>query len=229
MIIFNARKTESEMRLFLLPALGTDKRIFSFLGKLPAEIVHPGIPSPLAKETMAEYGTRMAESMALEEEDMIGGVSFGGMVAAEIARQRRIKGLILISSGLSSHSVDPLAQRFGSLAFNLPNHMMRSILGSRKTFKKVFGEDRPPLYQLARQMLDDSPDDMLINGGRLSLSYYPDNPVRCPVYAIHGEKDSMMFPVEVVGCRMVEEAGQGMVVTHADEVTEFLREVLTEG
>jgi pimeloyl-ACP methyl ester carboxylesterase len=210
------------MRLFLLPALGADERIFSFLGKLPIELVLPRLLSPHSEDTMETFAYRMAEVLELDEKDMIGGVSFGGMVAAEIARQRPLKSLILISSGLSSRSVDPLAQRLGRLACNLPIRMMRSILGSYKTFKKVFGNEHPQLYQLVRQMLADSPDALLLHGGRLSLNYHSELPLRCPVFAIHGEKDTMMFPVEVENCHMVSGAGQGMVVTHPEEVTRFL-------
>ncbi len=215
------------MRLFLLPALGADERIFSFLGKLPVELVLPRLLSPHSEDTMATFAARMVEVLEPKEHDMIGGVSFGGMVAAEIARQRHISGLILISSGLSSRSVDPLAQRLGRLACNLPNRMMRSILGSHKTFKKVFGKDHPQLYQLVRQMLADSPDELLVLGGRLSLNYYSELPIRCPVFAIHGEDDTMMFPVEVGNCRIVSGAGQGMVVTHPEEITRFLLKAIS--
>ena len=209
------------MRLFLLPALGTDERIFSFLGKLSDEVVFPRLTVPLFNDSMETYASRLAEGLGIKDTDIVGGVSFGGMVAAEISCRRFTKGLILISSGLSSRSIDPMALRLGSLASRLPGKLLRAMLGSRKTFEKVFGPDQPPLFSLARQMLDDSPDQLLIQGGRLSLSYWPANQPLCPVHAIHGEKDRLMFPVEVADCRMVPGAGQGMVVTHAEDVTEF--------
>jgi len=217
------------MRLILLPALGADERIFSCLDELPGELVLPLLPVPTPLDSMGTYASRLAATLAVKEADLIGGVSFGGMVAAEIARQQDVKGLVLISSGLSSRSIDPLAQRFARLALNFPVKMVRAILGSKKTFKKVFGNDQPPLHRLAEQMLHDTPDELLIQGGRLSLSYFSDEPVKCPVHAIHGEQDSMMFPAEVADCRIVPGAGQGMVVTHAAVVAAFLKEVLSGG
>ena len=213
------------MRLFLFPALAADERIFSFLGKLSDEVVFPRLAVPRPDDSMATYASRFAKCLEVKSTDMIGGVSFGGMVASEISCQRFTMGLILISSGLSSRSIDPMALSFGRLASKLPGKILRSMLGSRRTFEKVFGRDQPPLFSLARRMLDDAPDQLLIEGGRLSLNYWPVCQPLCPVHAIHGEEDRMMVPVEASDCRMVPGAGQGMVVTHAEIVTEFLREV----
>ena len=72
------------MRLILLPALGADERIFSFLGELPGESVFPNLPVPFPKESMETYASRLAGKLVVQDTDLIGGVSFGGMVAAEI-------------------------------------------------------------------------------------------------------------------------------------------------
>ncbi|MBN2428764.1 MAG: hypothetical protein JXK94_10545, partial [Deltaproteobacteria bacterium] len=191
-----------EMRLVLFPALGTDERIFSFIGEIPGKVVFHRLPNPSPDDSMATYASRLAKELNVGGGDFIGGVSFGGMVAAEISCQRRTRGLILISSGLSSHCINPVAQRLGRLANHLPGGVLRSILGSRKTFKKVFGSDQPPLYELAARMLDDSPTQLLVEGGRLSLNYWPASKPLCPVYAIHGQIDSMIFPPEVSGCKI---------------------------
>jgi pimeloyl-ACP methyl ester carboxylesterase len=74
--------------LYLLSGMGADERIFRYLS-FPADYtVHylDWLP-PIPDETFPEYAARMAARIEHEHVTLVG-VSFGGMLSLEIARQR---------------------------------------------------------------------------------------------------------------------------------------------
>ncbi len=114
----------SAPQLILLPGLGADERLLEPQRRaFPQLIVPPWIP-PRTKESLADYAARMAESVthctphALREEKplaereerphaereeykprlVLGGVSFGGMLAYEMARHLKPDAVVLIAS-----------------------------------------------------------------------------------------------------------------------------------
>ncbi|PLX86105.1 MAG: hypothetical protein C0617_02155 [Desulfuromonas sp.] len=214
------------IRLFLFPALGADERMFSLLGELPARVETPRLPVPGKGQGMDAYAEQVAEACGIDSRDWVGGCSFGGMVASAIARQGRAAGLVLIGGALSSEAVVPAARRVGKISLHLPGPLLRPALEGEHTLNRLFGPDRPPLYEQARAMLRDTPVELIVRGGRLALEYFPATDVPCPVLAVHGAEDRAMAPPGVENCLLVPGAGHGLVVTHPEAVNRFLREVL---
>jgi len=87
------------MKLFLIPGLGYDQRIFSKLDINPNPSYLTWL-EPRPEETIADYALRMAEDIedSNTEEIVLIGHSLGGVVAQEIAQHMKIKKIVLISS-----------------------------------------------------------------------------------------------------------------------------------
>src|SRR5215470_15796970 len=85
-------------RLVLFSGMGADGRLFRSIRVPEAEIVTPDHSEPLQGETLIQYASRVANNLNVQRTDIIGGVSFGGMLAGEITRQRPVAGLILLGS-----------------------------------------------------------------------------------------------------------------------------------
>ncbi|MEO0469516.1 MAG: alpha/beta hydrolase [Bacteroidota bacterium] len=84
------------MKLYAIPGLGTDRRIFSALKDfLPFDVID-WLPT-IAGEGLSSYATRMAEALPHGPVNLLG-LSFGGVVAQEIAGQRPVNQIILLSS-----------------------------------------------------------------------------------------------------------------------------------
>ncbi|NIQ93702.1 MAG: hypothetical protein GWO11_05725, partial [Desulfuromonadales bacterium] len=81
------------MRLILLPGLAADERMYGGLGDIGVALLTPRLPAPRRGETMPEFARRVADELQIGESDLIGGCSFGSLVAAEIARQRPVGAL----------------------------------------------------------------------------------------------------------------------------------------
>ncbi|MEM6803331.1 MAG: alpha/beta hydrolase [Bacteroidota bacterium] len=87
--------------IYAIPGLGVDERIFYALD-LEAEVVYLNWLQPHKEEPFDVYVARMAEGIKSEDEVILLGLSFGGVVAQEIAKIRPVSRLILLSTMKSS-------------------------------------------------------------------------------------------------------------------------------
>lgn len=213
-------------RLFLLPGLGADERLFAHLEPLCLPIITPRLPVPLAHESMPAYSLRVASALDLRPEDWIGGCSFGSLVAADIARRRPVQGLVLIGGALSPDTLVSTWQWLALLRPLLPMRGLHPLLASRTVISFAFGALPEPVLQNIVAMLEATPDTMLTEGARLLSSYRPVIPPLCPVHAIHGALDRFMRPPPVPDCHVLHDAGHALAFTHPREVSTFLRAVI---
>lgn len=216
---------DSGRRLVLFPGLAADERMYQGLGALSWTLVTPRLLIPRRHEQMADYARRHIESYGLGPRDVVGGCSFGSLLAGEICRQQPMAGLVLLSGALSSAALVRQSHRLQRLAPWVPFGLLRSLLASAPFMRAVFGEADPAQLELGRRMLRQTPKALLLEGGRLAASYRPHGELACPVFALHGAADRVFRPPQFAGLVLVPDAGHGMVVSHADEVTAFLRRV----
>lgn len=212
------------MRIFLLPGLGADERMFSRLHAYGIPLLTPRLLVPAAGEGMEAYARRTAAALGVTNSDIVGGSSFGSMVAAAISREIPTRGLVLIGGALGAETLLTSTRGMGLLRL-LPMRLLRPLLCSDQALERICGADSPELTVLARTMLEESPDQLIRRGAFLAGSYRPLTPPRCPIFAIHGGLDRVMTPSAVPGCRIIPGAGHGLAFSHAVEVGTFLREV----
>ena len=87
-------------QLILLPGLGADHRLLEpQRAAFPQLVVPPWIP-PRKRESLPQYAARMAETVTPSRDVplILGGVSFGGMLAYEMARYLKPDAVVLIAS-----------------------------------------------------------------------------------------------------------------------------------
>ncbi|MBK9635435.1 MAG: hypothetical protein IPO64_13325 [Bacteroidetes bacterium] len=92
------------MTLYLIGGLGADERVFKYLNiNVKTQIINWILQEP--NEELKSYAKRLTEQINKNEEFAILGVSFGGIIAIEMAKFIRPKKLILISSVESSNQL----------------------------------------------------------------------------------------------------------------------------
>src|SRR5258705_2778636 len=84
-------------RVYFISGLGADKRVFSFLDLSFCEPVYVDWIKPVKKESLEGYALRLREEIP-ETNPTIVGISFGGMLATEMAKADPNVKAILISS-----------------------------------------------------------------------------------------------------------------------------------
>ena len=88
----------------MISGLGADKRVFDFLDLSAYSLHHVNWIPPLPRESMAAYATRLLPQITSDKPVLIG-VSFGGMIALEIAKLVSVEKVILISSAKSLNAI----------------------------------------------------------------------------------------------------------------------------
>jgi pimeloyl-ACP methyl ester carboxylesterase len=90
--------------VYCISGLGADERVFSKLQLTGCEIHYIKWVQPDKNETIESYAARLCKQVAHKEPVLIG-VSFGGMVAVEIAKLISCKKIFLVSSIKNSSAI----------------------------------------------------------------------------------------------------------------------------
>jgi pimeloyl-ACP methyl ester carboxylesterase len=93
------------VQLVLLPGLGADRRQFEPQRQAFDNLVVPPWIPPLPREPLAGYAARLAKTITPAGPFILGGSSFGGMVAYEMARHLQPNAVVLIGSCRSARGI----------------------------------------------------------------------------------------------------------------------------
>jgi len=205
----------------LLSGLGADKRVFDFLDLHGFKLIHIDWIKPLEDEKIESYAHRLLLQIKTSRPTMIG-VSFGGIIAIEIAKQIEINKLILISSVKTKADI-PFRYR---LAGNLwMNKIIPAPLYRKANFVVywLFGIRKKTEKELLKTIMDDADNDFVDWATNEIVTW--ENEKQVPnVVTIHGTADRI-FPFKEADHK-VEHGGHLMVVSKADEVSRILRSIL---
>jgi pimeloyl-ACP methyl ester carboxylesterase len=217
----------AKFQLILLPGLGADHRLLEpQRAAFPQLIVPPWI-SPQKNESLPHYAARMAETVA-PSRDMpliLGGVSFGGVLAYEMAQHLKPDAVVLIASCRSRKSLCPIYSagrwllpfaplRAWSIAKLLSGPVMR--LRHRRSVAK---------RELLIRMFKDS-DASFMHWTLQALLNWESSPLAgIPAYHIHGARDPVIPARYVEADVIIPNGGHLINVSHAEDVNAFIRSV----
>lgn len=210
------------MTIYFLSGLGADERVFARL-KLPIGYQMQFIPwDPVrGDETLQQYAKHLARKIDASKPFLLAGLSFGGMVAAEICKFLKPEKLILFSTVTTKQELRSFYRMAGSLHLYkfVPTIFMRLSLPFAYWF---FG----PLDAKGRKLITDY---VLMNDGTYlrwclgQISRWQNTEIFHPHIRIHGTLDKAfsLHAQQGVGY-IVQGGGHICVFTHADEVSEAL-------
>ncbi|WP_375418369.1 alpha/beta fold hydrolase [uncultured Hymenobacter sp.] len=216
------------MKLYLIPGLGADGRLFApLLPRLPATVrpqVLEWLPPAAPAESLASYAARLAAPILPNETCWVAGVSFGGIVALEIGRLRPRARIIQISS-LSAAELLPLQLRLLRRLRLTPLASPRLLNWFPGVGNWFFGIQDIEMAKLLRSFMRQL-DGRYLRWSLQALLHWDSRGVG-PAVTLHGTRDRV-FPL---GRRQVDYQIPGgphfMVYTHAEEVGAALAEILT--
>jgi pimeloyl-ACP methyl ester carboxylesterase len=210
------------MQLYLIPGLGTDRRLFSRLHLPGHELIYLEWPRFRPGSTLADMAREMRGQVDAGRPHIFIGVSMGGMVAQELAVLTAPQQVVLISS-ITGPSEMPLFLRFTKRMW-LHHLITDTTVRLSWPMRRHFGVRDREISQLL--------SDMAIEQGGTQIRRGTDAILRWtgsrwtgPVTRIHGDADHVLplrFPVDHV----VAGAPHTMVITRAEEVAGFLLPLL---
>src|ERR1700748_1900413 len=85
-------------KVFLIAGMGADVRLFKNLDLSGFEVIDAAWIDPETTDTIATYAKKLIAKYSITAQSNVIGVSLGGMLAVEIAKQVDLKSVIIISS-----------------------------------------------------------------------------------------------------------------------------------
>ena len=209
--------------IYLFSGLGADKRVFQHLDFSCYEVTFVKWIEPIKNETIEAYASRLSKQI-IHSNPILIGLSFGGMIAVEVAKQRPTKKVILIASAKNSKEIPVYFRFLGWLRidFIIPVSVLKK---SNFISNWFFGVESKTEQQLLKQILFDT--------NPVFLKWAIAKIIRCKnktsvenIIHIHGTADRLL-PIRFVECdRKVIEGGHFMTLNKSEEINRILANCL---
>lgn len=211
--------------IYCISGLGADERAFSKLKVDGFELKVIQWLTPVKEESLQHYAERMRSSI-VEENPILMGLSFGGMVCTEIAKQIPVQKIILISSIKSAKELPFWMRTVATLRLNkiVPLKSTRLTQPIQNRMLGVQSEEEKTLVASLRKAVHLPYTEWAVNEAInwKNVWQHPN------VYHIHGDNDHM-FPIKnIKASYIIKKAGHFMIMNRAAEVSSCINSILQE-
>jgi pimeloyl-ACP methyl ester carboxylesterase len=211
------KKYMTETHYYIISGMGADHRVFSRI-KFPKAHTHLPWIENKPNESLQEYAARMAEDIT-HPNPIIIGLSFGGIMAQEIAALIPVKELILIST-IKSKDEKPW---FMGIAGTLhgPDMMPDSLLRrANKLMAYAFSLVNPDEQEVLQSCFENTSSAHL-RWAMTQIANWEGIKIDTPIFHIHSYKDKV-FSSNLSKSDAQIHGGHFAVYTNADELNKIL-------
>ncbi|MBP6432276.1 MAG: alpha/beta hydrolase [Ferruginibacter sp.] len=209
--------------IYCISGLGADEKAFSKLHIEGFQLKVIDWIEPLKNEPLANYATRMLQYID-EKNPILMGLSFGGIMCIEIAKQIPIQKIILISSIKTKYEL-PLWMKlvaktrlhkiYSMKSYKITQPIQNLFLGATSADEKAMANNY-------RKNANTGYVKWAVN----HILNWQNQQVAAPIFHIHGSADKM-FPVKKVKADAIITNGKHlMVMTKANEVSIAIKQFL---
>lgn len=205
-----------DVRLYLLPGLGADPRMYRNLDCGPdAEVIALPWISPGSAADLGAYAEKLIEHYRPEPPCFIGGVSLGGMIAQEWAHRAEVEGLVLISTAVDR--AEMAAPIRAAAALRAGPVISKPLLQALGTAGDRFTSKSPEGRALFLEMLRESDAEFMTFGARAVLDWEPPG-IAAPYLRIHGTADRVFPASSVRDAVMIRGGNHFMIFDRGAEI-----------
>jgi pimeloyl-ACP methyl ester carboxylesterase len=206
--------------IYIFSGLGADERVFQQLNFSDFSTTFVKWIIPQDSETIEQYATRLLDQITTTKPILIG-LSFGGLMAVEVAKQIDTQKVILLASAKTKKEI-PFYYRFaGQLGLHklLPSGLLKSsnfitnwFFGIQTTFDK----------QLLKQILKDT-DPIFLKWAIDKVVTWSSQSKTKNIFHIHGTSDRIL-PLFFVNPNVkIKNGGHLMTLNKADELNKIIQ------
>jgi pimeloyl-ACP methyl ester carboxylesterase len=210
-------------KVYFISGLGADKRVFSFLDLSFCEPIFIEWITPLKKESLESYALRLSKNIP-EINPTIVGISFGGMLAIEIAKANPDIKAIIISSNKTSAELPNLFRigKYLPVYRWLPDFLLKQIALS---FKWVLGGKGNTQKKLLRQIINDT-DISFLKWAIRAILNWKNNQIPDNLIHVHGSADKLL-PIRLVKPNYrIEDGSHVMPMDKPEEIAILLKQLI---
>ncbi len=209
--------------IYLFSGLGADYRVFQNLELAGYRKVFIQWVDPEDGESIAHYAAKIREQVK-EELPIFVGVSFGGMVALEVAKQIPVKKIVMISSAKTRAELDAKSSIF--LRWRLYKILPASLLRKSNFWVyHLFGVRDPKDKLLLKEILADT-DTRFLKWALDELLHWQNEQVPDQFIHIHGTDDHIIPYRNLHPDYSIEGGGHFMVLNRATEINKIILDYL---
>ncbi|MBN8688371.1 MAG: alpha/beta hydrolase [Chitinophagales bacterium] len=210
-------------KVYFISGLGADKRIFSFLDLSFCEPVFIDWISPLKNESLEKYALRLRQQIP-DESPWIVGISFGGMLAVEMAKSDPAIHAIILSSNKTRKEF-PAYLRAG---LYLPLYKWSPARLSKQftlCTSSLLGGTNDAEKKLLHQIIRDS-DMRFVRWAISAILHWKNKIIPGNIIHVHGTADKLL-PCRYVKADFVVEGGSHvMTLDKHGEISRLLQQLI---
>ena len=213
--------------LILFSGLAANANVFVPQKFAFPQLIVPTWPKPQREDTLESYCDRLADDLRPYGNAIIGGASFGGIVALHVARRLHPMAVLLIGS-VQSPSELPRIARFARPLKPLSRFIpVRFLQLSCAPIASEFARRAiPHMCGLARQFRGSDPTVFKWSLARI-LDWSSTPTVECPIFHIHGDHDFVLPMRYTKPTTVVAGGGHVISLTHSTDVNDFIHSAIT--
>lgn len=206
-------------KIYIFSGLGVDKRVFDNIDFSGLNIAFVDWINPLKNETFESYAYRISKDF--ENNSILIGLSFGGMLAVEVSKIIPVKKVILIASAKNKNELPKWFLLAGKLKLNriVPSTLLKS---TNFITNWLFGATTSTEKLLLKNIIKDTDPTFLkwainqiVNWKNLSV---PQNCIH-----IHGTTDRILPAKYLKVDYSIKNGGHFMTVNKANEIEKIIK------
>ncbi|HUR12560.1 MAG TPA: hypothetical protein VM012_14390 [Flavitalea sp.] len=217
--------------VYCISGLGADERIFAGVSVAGAQLHFINWMQPREKEDIHSYASRLCGQITTQNPVLLG-VSFGGMMAIEMAKQIPCSKVVLISSVKTKDEVPTWMKSCGR--YRLDNILPSQSLSSYRILKLIrplqnyfLGVTSSEEKKIANEYRDNV-DPVYLKWAINQVLNWKNEWVPPDVVHLHGEKDHI-FPIKKIKSpQVIRSGGHFMIMNRHEQISELLARALTE-
>lgn len=217
--------------VYFISGLGADERVFKNICIPGSSVKYLRWTRPEKNESIISYANRLKEQCT-EINPVIVGLSFGGMMAMEMARIMPVRKVILISSVKTREELPPWLKLSGKL--KLPQLLPDKSLASFRAYKMLrpiqnyfLGVTNDEERQIANEYRDNV-DPVYLKWSIGQVCNWKNPPLPDKIFHIHGTADHI-FPIRRIRpTHIIEGGGHFMIMNKTPEINAILQSLIND-
>jgi pimeloyl-ACP methyl ester carboxylesterase len=209
--------------LYIFSGLGADQRVFQNMDFSEYNAIFIDWIKPNHSENMADYAKRLSSKIEHEKPILIG-LSFGGMIATEMAKIIETEKVMLIASAKTKHEIPFYFRLAGKLRLHklIPTKLLKL---SNCFVYWLFGTQNKSDQLMLTQILKDT-DETFLRWAIDKIVTWQNITINPKTIHIHGTSDKIL-PIHFIDCQIkVQNGGHLMTLNKAAELNQILKTVV---